>query len=69
MQAAAGDRVTVDQSVIVLEAMKMEHRMTAPFDGTVVEVRVASGDQVDNGAILMVIDPDSGPEESADADG
>ncbi len=69
VQAAAGDRVAVGQSMIVLEAMKMEHRMTAPFDGTVVEVRVASGDQVDNGAILMVIDPDSGPEESADADG
>jgi len=43
--------------MIVLEAMKMEHRMTAPFDGTVVEVRVGADDQVDNGAILMVIEP------------
>jgi len=57
VQAAAGDQVTTGQTMIVLEAMKMEHRMTAPFDGTVVEVRVGTDDQVDNGAILMVIEP------------
>ena len=57
VQATAGDRVTAGQTMIVLEAMKMEHRMTAPFDGTVIEVRVGTGEQVENGAILMVIEP------------
>ena len=44
--------------MLVLEAMKMEHHMTAPFDGTVTEVRVTAGDQVENGAVLLVIEPD-----------
>jgi len=56
--------------MVVLEAMKMEHRMTAPFDGTVAEVRVTAGDQVDNGAVLMVIKPADGPPTGEDgADG
>jgi len=38
--------------------MKMEHHMTAPFDGTVTEVRVTVGGQVENGAVLLVIEPD-----------
>ena len=45
------------QPLLVLEAMKMEHHMTAPVDGTVVEMLVATGDQVDNGAVLLVIKP------------
>ena len=34
----------------------MEHHITAPYDGVVAEVRVAEGEQVDNGALLLVID-------------
>jgi len=60
IRAAVGDRVTAGQTLIILEAMKMEHQMAAPFDGTVAEVRVATGDQVDNGAVLLVIGPDGG---------
>jgi len=37
--------------------MKMEHHMDAPFDGTVSEVLVVAGQQVDNGAVLMMIEP------------
>ena len=38
-----GDDVTAGQTLIVLEAMKMEHHMNAPADGRVAEVRVAIG--------------------------
>ena len=44
------------QTLVVLEAMKMEHHMTAPDDGVVAEVRVAVGDQVENGALLLVVE-------------
>ena len=54
----AGQAVTAGQTLVVLEAMKMEHHMAAPADGTVAEVRVATGQQVDNGALLLVFEPD-----------
>ncbi len=57
VRVAVGEQVTAGQTLVVLEAMKMEHHMTAPFDGTVTEVRVATGDQVDNGSVLLVIHP------------
>ena len=44
------------ETLVVLEAMKMEHHMAAPADGVVAEVRVAAGDQVDNGALLLVFE-------------
>jgi propionyl-CoA carboxylase alpha chain len=37
--------------------MKMEHHVRAPADGVVAEVRVAKGQHVENGAILLVLDP------------
>jgi propionyl-CoA carboxylase alpha chain len=52
-----GDRVAAQQTLVVLEAMKMEHHVRAPSDGVVTEVRVAKGDQVDNGAVLLVLEP------------
>ena len=58
--AVVGDRVKAGQSMLVLEAMKMEHHLAAPFDGTVTEIRVAVDDQVDNGAVLLIIEPDDG---------
>ena len=36
--------------------MKMEHHITAPFDGTVTELPIAVGDQVENGALLLTIE-------------
>ena len=47
------------QLLLVLEAMKMEHRVTAPEAGTVCEFRVAEGEQVGNGELLVVIDEDA----------
>jgi propionyl-CoA carboxylase alpha chain len=51
-----GDRVTNGQLVIILEAMKMEHRILAAADGTVREVRAHVGGQVEAGQVLLVIE-------------
>ena len=50
----AGDAVTKGQPVVVLEAMKMEHALTAPFDGLVESV-AGLGDQVVEAAVLAVV--------------
>jgi acetyl-CoA/propionyl-CoA carboxylase biotin carboxyl carrier protein len=53
---AAGDAVEAGQSVLVLEAMKMENHISAEKSGTVAEVRVAEGDTVGTGDVLLVIE-------------
>ena len=53
-----GQRVEAGRVLVVLEAMKMEHRVTAPADGTVTAVLVAVGDQVATGAELLAFAPD-----------
>ena len=53
--AAVGDTVTAGQPLLVLEAMKMEHRVTAPADGILAELRVAPGEQVELGTLLAVV--------------
>ena len=55
---AVGDRVTAGQRLAVIEAMKMEHTLRAPFAGTVTQVAVGIGAQVVEGAQIMVIEPD-----------
>ena len=49
----AGDAVKKGQALAVMEAMKMEHTIAAPADGTVSEVLYAPGDQVAEGAELL----------------
>ncbi|WP_382323009.1 acetyl/propionyl/methylcrotonyl-CoA carboxylase subunit alpha [Hydrogenophaga sp. UC242_50] len=49
----AGDTVTKGQALAVMEAMKMEHTIAAPADGTVAELLYAPGDQVNEGAELL----------------
>jgi 3-methylcrotonyl-CoA carboxylase alpha subunit len=51
----AGDVVTKGQPLAVMEAMKMEHTIAAPADGTVAELLYAPGDQVAEGAELLKI--------------
>ena len=53
---AAGDAVTKGQKLLTLEAMKMEHGLTAPFDGLVAELNVSAGAQVQVDALLVRIE-------------
>lgn len=56
VDVAAGQRVSKGQRLMVLEAMKMEHALTAPFDGTVAELTAVAGAQVQVEALLARID-------------
>jgi 3-methylcrotonyl-CoA carboxylase alpha subunit len=51
---APGARVERGMTLVVLEAMKMEHPVVAPADGMVESVSVVPGDQVEHGAPLLV---------------
>ncbi len=53
LSVKAGDTVTKGQMILTLEAMKMEHVLTAPFEGTVETVSVGLGAQVSEGAMLV----------------
>ena len=53
--AKPGDTVAKGQPVVVLEAMKMEHALVAPFDGVVGEIGVSVGDQVAADMVLAVV--------------
>lgn len=57
VMVAAGEQVSRGQTLMVLEAMKMEHAITAPGDGKVVTVLFAEGDQVAEGAELLQLEP------------
>ena len=57
VDVADGDTVTAGQRLMVLEAMKMEHALTAPFDGTVTQLAVTAGAQVQVEALLAVVEP------------
>jgi propionyl-CoA carboxylase alpha chain len=54
---AEGATVARGDLLVIVEAMKMEHRVTAPHAGTVGAVRVGAGDQVRSGDLLVVVDP------------
>ncbi len=56
VEVAAGDRVTKGQKLLTLEAMKMEHSLTAPFDGVVAELNATPGTQVQVEALLARIE-------------
>ena len=56
VHVAAGDTVAQGQLLMIVEAMKMEHRIVAPAAGTVGEVRAHPGDQVSGGDLLAVLD-------------
>ena len=56
VHVAAGDTVTDGQVLMVVEAMKMEHKIVAAGDATVGEVRFAVGDRVDQGDLLVALD-------------
>lgn len=57
VEVEPGRLVRRGQRVLVLEAMKMRHPIEAPVDGVVTELGVTSGQQVDAGVVLAVIEP------------
>ncbi len=58
VMVAAGDKVTRGAPLIILEAMKMEHTIVAPADGTVTRVCFAQGDLIDDGVDLVEFEAD-----------
>jgi len=55
IRVSEGDTVRAGQVLLIMEAMKMEHSVSAPRNGTVDQVSVVSGDQVDADALLVVV--------------
>ena len=60
VDVAPGDTVRARQTLLVLEAMKMETPVSSPFAGTVTAVHVAPGDRVAGGALLVELGPTEG---------
>jgi len=58
VHVAVGEVVSAGQPVLVVEAMKMEHTVTAPLDGTVTELTAKAGQQVRMDEALAVIGPE-----------
>ena len=56
IEVSPGQRVAVGETLVVLEAMKLEHKIRAAAGGVVAEVRVRLGDKVDAHQLLVVID-------------
>ena len=56
LKVKKGSKVKTGDTLVILEAMKMEHSIKAAEDGVVSELFIGGDDQVENGALLMVID-------------
>jgi acetyl-CoA/propionyl-CoA carboxylase biotin carboxyl carrier protein len=57
VEVVEGQRVAAGQKLVAVEAMKMEHVLTAPVDGTVRELRARPGATVAKDAVLLVVEP------------
>jgi 3-methylcrotonyl-CoA carboxylase alpha subunit len=55
VRATVGDQVTAHQAIVVIEAMKMEHAVVAPIDGTLASLLVSEGQQVQRGDLLAEV--------------
>ena len=60
-EISAGASVSKGDLLVILEAMKMEHRIVAPRDGVVEQVHVSVGDQVDNAQLLVTLTEEDSP--------
>jgi acetyl-CoA carboxylase biotin carboxyl carrier protein len=56
VETRVGAQVEVEEVLLILESMKMEIPVEAPRAGRVAEVRVAEGDSIEEGAILVVLE-------------
>ena len=59
VRTAPGADVARDDTLAVLEAMKMEYRLTAPRDGRVLEVRQRQGERVELGSVVVRLEPET----------
>jgi 3-methylcrotonyl-CoA carboxylase alpha subunit len=57
VDVSQGEKVANGQRLLTLEAMKMEHSLTAPFDGVVAELNAREGAQVSEGTVLARVEP------------
>ena len=57
VRVVAGSEVARGAVLIVLEAMKMEHSLVAPWDAVVTDVRVKAGERVAEGTELVLLEP------------
>ncbi|MET1112184.1 MAG: biotin/lipoyl-containing protein, partial [Allosphingosinicella sp.] len=60
VEVSKGDRVAKGQKLLTLEAMKMEHSLTAPFEGVVAELDAVAGGQVSEGMLLVRVEKGMG---------
>lgn len=67
LKVAVGDVVATGQTLLVLEAMKMEHPIVAPTAGRIAEVYYRQGSQVDEGAELLRLEPEQKSEQEQEA--
>ena len=56
IETTVGAQVEQEEVLLILESMKMEIPVEAPRAGRVAEVRVAEGDSIEEGAVLVVLD-------------
>ncbi len=61
IHVAPGERVTRNQPLVLMEAMKMQVEIVATRDGVVAEVKARAGEQVPGGAILVVLVEEGAP--------
>jgi propionyl-CoA carboxylase alpha chain len=69
VEVLPGEAVRAGQVLVVLEAMKMEHSVVAPRDGTLAELRVSAGQSVDRGTVLGVFDTEDADSKAGTEDG
>ena len=56
IEKRVGDRVDSGEPIVIIESMKMEMPVESPVAGTVVEIRVAEKQPVEEGAVVAVVD-------------
>ncbi len=56
IEKRVGDRVAPEEVILILESMKMEIPVEAPCSGRLAEIRVQEGQNVEEGAVLAVIE-------------
>jgi biotin carboxyl carrier protein len=59
VRVSENNKVKANQDLLIIEAMKMEHRIKSPFAGTVKKILIKEGEQVQLGTLLMELEPDS----------